>query len=69
MGAGGRGLVAAPALSFARIDVVVDAPDAGAAGRSGLIEIELRGGARVRVDSEVSEPALTRVRPALKAVS
>jgi transposase len=39
---------------------------AGEARRSGLIEIELSGGVRVRVDGEVSLAALRRVMTALR---
>jgi transposase len=57
-----------PPVSFARVDVVADAAGGSAPRRPGLIEIELRGGACVRVDCEVSEPALVQVLSALKAV-
>ena len=59
---------AGPALNFAVVDVV---PDAGRQGRgnAGLIEIELTGGTRVRVDAEVDEGALARVLSALRATS
>jgi len=59
---------AGPALNFAVVDVV---PDAGRPGRgnAGLIEIELPGGTRVRVDAAVDEGALARVLSALRATS
>ena len=59
---------AGPTLDFAVVDVV---PDASRQGRdnAGLIEIELPGGVRVRVDAEVSEAALKRVLSALKAAA
>jgi transposase len=69
IGETGEALASPPALSLARVDVFADAVGASAPRRPGVIEIELPGGARVRVDSEVSEPALLRVLSALKAVS
>ena len=38
-------------------------------GGAGLMEVELPGGARVRVDAQVDELALRRVLVALKAVA
>lgn len=57
-----------PALNFAVVDVV---PEAKRQGRenAGLIEIELTGGTRVRVDGEVNEAALRRVLAALRAAA
>ena len=69
----GHGALArTPAMSFAAIDVVAhacaprDNQDESGAGR---MEIELAGGTRVRVDSQVSQSALVRVLMALKAVA
>ena len=69
IGADSQALVSAPVLSFARVDVVAEVGGGSAPRGPGLIEIELQGGARVRVDAEVNEPALVRVLSALKAVS
>ena len=51
------------AASFARVELLSEPPRlAGPAPpRSGLIEIVLPGGATVRVDAQVDEPALRRV--------
>jgi transposase len=51
------------AASFARVELLSEPPRlAGPAPpRSGLIEILLPGGATVRVDAQVDEPALRRV--------
>ena len=51
------------AASFARVELMSEPPRlAGPAPpRSGLIEIVLPGGATVRVDAQVDEPALRRV--------
>jgi transposase len=58
---------ASPALAFAPIEVIPEPRrDERAAG---LMEIELPGGARVRVDAQVDELALRRVLAALKAVA
>jgi len=56
------------AASFARVEVLseplrITGP---AASRSGLIEIVLPGGATVRVDAQVDEPALRRVLAVLR---
>jgi transposase len=56
-------------MSFAPVEVVPDPRHEERLGAAGLIEIELPGGARVRVDGQVSEPALRRVLSALKAAS
>jgi transposase len=62
--------LAAPAepgpISFALIDVAADTTMAAAVDHAGRMEIELASGARVRVGSDVSEPALVRVLSALK---
>ncbi len=60
---------AAPALNFAVVDVVADAGRQERRSGAGVIEIELGGGTRVRVDAEVNETALRRVLLALKATS
>ncbi len=57
------------ALSFAPIDVVADPRRDAPAGRVGVIEVDLPGGARLRVDAQVDELALRRVLAALKAAS
>ena len=66
-------LLAAPssaaALDFAVVDVVAEATRPARGSGAGLIEIELAGGTRVRVDAEVSQVALVRVLSALKAAS
>jgi transposase len=59
----------APATSFAPIDVVAHERGAEGAQGAGRMEIELTGGARVRVDGEVSQSALVRVLMALKATA
>ena len=56
------------AMTFAPIDVVAE-PRGDQAGRAGLMEIDLPGGARLRVDAQVDELALARVLAALKAAS
>ena len=58
-----------PAVNFAVVDVVAEAGRREPASGAGRIEIELPGGARVRVDAAVSETALVRVLSALKATS
>ena len=60
---------AAPAMSFAPIDVAADGRAGEGVNGAGLIEIELTGGTRVRVDGEVSQSALVRVLMAVKAVA
>lgn len=70
----GRGaLVAAmssgPATSFAPIDVVAHEHGSEGAPGAGRMEIELKGGTRVRVDGAVSQSALVRVLMALKVVA
>lgn len=59
----------APAMSFAPIDVVANERGREGAQGAGRMEIELAGGARVRVDGEVSQSALVRVLLALKTVA
>jgi transposase len=56
------------AAHFARVELLSESPHlAGPAPtRSGLIEIVLPGGATVRVDAQVDEPALRRVLGALR---
>ena len=60
---------ASPALTFAQIDLVAAPLGVGGAVAAGLMEIELPGGAHVRVDAQVDELALRRVLAALKAVA
>ncbi len=60
---------AGPAVDFAVVDVVAEAGRREPASGAGRIEIELPGGARVRVDAAVNETALVRVLSALKAAS
>lgn len=60
---------ASPALTFAQINVVAAPLGVGGAVAAGLMEIELPGGAHVRVDAQVDELALRRVLAALKAVA
>ncbi len=64
-----RGVGQPGTMSFAPVEVVPDPGHEGHLGVAGLMEIELPGGARVRVDGQVSEPALRRVLSALKAVA
>lgn len=59
----------AGANSFTAVEVVADGRHEEPLGAAGLIEIEFPGGARVRVDGQVSEPALRRVLSALKAAA
>lgn len=58
-----------PPQSFAIVDVIAAAPAEPGQSFGGVIEIELPGGARVRVDAQVDQTALVRVLSALKAVS
>ena len=62
---------AAPAgtMAFAPVEIVPELGHRGPLEPAGQIEIELPGGARVRVDAQVSEPALRRVLSALKAAA
>lgn len=62
------GAVAEPSLAFLPThEQSIPTPTGGSlADRSGLIEIDLPGGARVRVDASVSEKALARVFRAMK---
>lgn len=66
-----NGLVVAPpaAMTFAQIDVVAASGGAAGAVATGLMRIDLPGGARIRVDAQVDELALRRVLAALKAVA
>jgi transposase len=57
------------AMTFAPVEIVPEPRHEEPLGAAGLIEIELPGGARVRVDGQVSEPALRRVLSALKAAA
>lgn len=50
------------AITFAPVEIVSEPRHKEPLGAAGLIEIELPGGARVRVDGQVSEPALRRVK-------
>lgn len=56
-------------MTFAPVEIVPERRHEEQLGAAGLIEIELPGGARVRVDGQVSEPALRRVLSALKAAA
>ena len=57
------------AMAFAPIEVVPEPRANERAVAAGLMEIELPGGAQVRVDAQVDELALRRVLAALKAVA
>lgn len=57
------------AMAFAPIEVVPEPHANERAVAAGLMEIELPGGAQVRVDVQVDELALRRVLAALKAVA
>jgi transposase len=57
------------AMTFAPIDVVAEPRVNECRSGAGLMEVELPGGARVRVDAQVDELALRRVLAALKAVA
>ncbi len=54
------------AAPFALIDVALEAQPESRGSVGGQIEIELAGGARVRVDAGVNEAALVRVLSAVK---
>jgi hypothetical protein len=56
-------------MAFAPVDVVAAPRGVGGGVAAGLMEIELPGGAQVRVDGQVDELALRRVLAALRAVS
>lgn len=56
-------------MTFAPVEIVPERRDENRLGASGMIEIELPGGTWVRVDAQVSEPALRRVLSALKAAA
>ena len=56
-------------MTFAPVEIVPEPRDENRLGASGVIEIELPGGTLVRVDAQVSEPALRRVLSALKAAA
>jgi len=56
-------------MAFAPIEVVPEPGRDERAVAAGLVEIELPGGAKVRVDAQVDELALRRVLAALKAVA
>jgi hypothetical protein len=51
------------------VSATSEQPRAGAAGRSGVIEISLGGGRRVRVDASVDAAALARVLDVLRSQS
>ena len=56
-------------MAFAPVEIVPDLGRGAPLEPAGQIEIELPGGTRVRVDAQVSEPALRRVLSALKAAA
>jgi transposase len=57
------------AMAFAPIEVVPEPRRDERASGSGLMEVELADGTKVRVDAQVDELALRRVLAALKAVA